>query len=88
MSRKLHFVYITAAAIIISGCAHNPAVISCPVPPGEYMAPPEPLPKLEGGLARQVFEALAKDQEAYNVMAARLTGLQTWGRAQCGWQSP
>ena len=85
MSKKARFVYLAAVAIIVSGCAHNPQIISCPVPPGEYMTPAVPLPPLEGGSARQVFEALVKDQEAHAINSARLAGLQSWGRDQCGW---
>lgn len=79
---------IIAVSLTLAGCATTPQPMTCPTPPGEYMAPPEPLPRLEGGSARQVFQALAKDQEAYSVTAARLTGLQQWGRDWCGWQAP
>ena len=96
MLKKRRFLYIAVsrnwfapiavfAAIMQSGCSHNPPVISCPVPPSEFMAAPEPLPKLEGGSARDVFTALAEDNRVYSVTAERLRGLQDWGRNWCGW---
>lgn len=74
-------------AIIISGCAHNPQVISCPPPPDAAMVPPKPLDPLPDRdmSAREVFGAWAEDIAAYRINAARLTVLQDWGRAQCGW---
>jgi hypothetical protein len=95
MSRKSRLAYIDPAqcqkltilltsTIWLTACATVPPV-TCPPPPGEFMAPPAPLPRLEGGSARQVFQALVRDQEAHAVNSARLTGLQDWGRTWCGW---
>jgi hypothetical protein len=75
---------VLAAILQLAACAAAPPV-TCPPPPGEYMAPPAPLPRLDGGSARDVFQALAKDNEAHAVNSARLAGLQNWGRAWCGW---
>jgi hypothetical protein len=86
---KKRIALIFLAVSPLMGCATAPIINSCPIPPGEFMTPPaSALPPLEGGSARQVYDALARDQEVYSLTAARLRSLQDWGRDWCGWATP